>query len=156
MGLTFSNPFSRLFGQKHTRIVMVGLDGAGKTTILHKLELGEIVTTTPYIGFNVKSVENKNVTFTVWDAGGHAKFRKLWRYYFEKITQLQHDELRDSVLLVLANKQDLPGAMDTAELTDQLELNKLCGRRWYVQKTCGTQGNGLYEGLEWLSKELSK
>jgi signal recognition particle receptor subunit beta len=69
---------------------------------------------------------------------------------------LQEDELRDAVLLVFANKQDLPNAMSAAEITDKLGLNQLRGRTWYIQATCATQGNGLYEGLDWLSQELSK
>lgn len=62
---------------------MVGLDAAGKTTILYKLKLGEIVTTIPTIGFNVETVEYKNINFTVWDVGGQDKIRPLWRHYFQ-------------------------------------------------------------------------
>lgn len=69
---------------------------------------------------------------------------------------LLEDELRDAVLLVFANKQDLPNAMTVAELTDKLGLNQLRNRTWYIQSTCATQGQGLYEGLDWLSNELSK
>jgi ADP-ribosylation factor protein 1 len=70
MGITFSRLFDRLWGRKEMRILMVGLDAAGKTTILYKLKLGEIVTTIPTIGFNVETVEYKNIQFTVWDGGG--------------------------------------------------------------------------------------
>ena len=66
MGLAFSKVFGKLFGKKDVRILMVGLDAAGKTTILYKLKLGEIVTTIPTIGFNVETVEYKNISFTVW------------------------------------------------------------------------------------------
>ena len=83
MGLTFSKVFGRLFGKKDVRILMVGLDAAGKTTILYKLKLGEIVTTIPTIGFNVETVEYKNISFTVWDVGGQDKIRPLWRHYFQ-------------------------------------------------------------------------
>lgn len=62
---------------------VVGLDAAGKTTILYKLKLGEIVTTIPTIGFNVETVEYKNICFTVWDVGGQDKIRPLWRHYFQ-------------------------------------------------------------------------
>ena len=78
------NVFARLFkglGKKEMRILMVGLDAAGKTTILYKLKLGEIVTTIPTIGFNVETVEYKNISFTVWDVGGQDKvmlFSKLF------------------------------------------------------------------------------
>jgi ADP-ribosylation factor protein 4 len=83
MGLTISSVFTRLFGKKQMRILMVGLDAAGKTTILYKLKLGEIVTTIPTIGFNVETVEYKNISFTVWDVGGQDKIRPLWRHYFQ-------------------------------------------------------------------------
>ena len=64
------------------RLCMVGLDAAGKTTILYKLKLGEVVTTIPTIGFNVETVEYKNISFTVWDVGGQDKIRPLWRHYY--------------------------------------------------------------------------
>ncbi|KAL0554194.1 hypothetical protein IC582_008111 [Cucumis melo] len=65
MGLTFTKHFSRLFAKKEMQILMIGLDAAGKTTILYKLKLGEIVTTIPTIGFNMETVEYKNISFTV-------------------------------------------------------------------------------------------
>ncbi|KAL5014144.1 hypothetical protein ScPMuIL_008414 [Solemya velum] len=179
MGLTISNLFTRFFGKKQMRILMVGLDAAGKTTILYKLKLGEIVTTIPTIGFNVETVEYKNISFTVWDVGGQDKIRPLWRHYFQNTQGLifvvdsndreradeakeelqkmiQEDELREAVLLVFANKQDLPNAMAVSEVTEKLALNSLRNRKWYIQSTCATQGNGLYDGLEWLSNKLSE
>merc|ERR1711936_956029 len=170
MGLTISSLFNQLFGKKQMRILMVGLDAAGKTTILYKLKLGEIVTTIPTIGFNVETVEYKNISFTVWDVGGQDKIRPLWRHYFqnteglifvidsndrERIGEardelqrmLAEDELRDAVLLVFANKQDLPNAMNAAEITDKLGLHGMRNRNWYIQATCATTGDGLYEGL---------
>ena len=161
------------------RILMVGLDAAGKTTILYKLKLGEVVTTIPTIGFNVETVEYKNISFTVWDVGGQDKIRPLWRHYFqntqglifvvdtndrERIEEgaeelnkmLAEDELRDAALLVFGNKQDLPNAMSVAEVTDKLGLHTMRNRQWYIQGCCATSGDGLYEGLDWLSSTLSK
>ena len=77
MGLTISSLFQRMFGNKQVRILMVGLDAAGKTTILYKLKLGEIVTTIPTIGFNVETVDYKNISFTVWVCG-HLACPVLW------------------------------------------------------------------------------
>lgn len=179
MGLTISNIFNRLFGKKQMRILMVGLDAAGKTTILYKLKLGEVVTTIPTIGFNVETVEFKNINFTVWDVGGQDKIRPLWRHYFqntqglifvidsndrERMSEasdelqkmLAEDELKDAILLVFANKQDLPNAMSASQIRDSLTLENLNNRKWYIQSTCATQGTGLYEGLDWLSQELVK
>lgn len=177
MGNVFAALFKGLFGKKEMRILMVGLDAAGKTTILYKLKLGEIVTTIPTIGFNVETVEYKNISFTVWDVGGQDKIRPLWRHYFqntqglifvvdsndrerigeareELMRMLAEDELRDAVLLIFANKQDLPNAMNAAEITDKLGLHSLRNRNWYIQATCATSGDGLYEGLDWLSNQL--
>ena len=70
MGLSFSKVFGKLFGKKDVRILMVGLDAAGKTTILYKLKLGEVVSSVPTIGFNVETLEYKKIKFTVWDVGG--------------------------------------------------------------------------------------
>merc|ERR1712053_49773 len=145
----FTKVFDKLFGKKEMRILMVGLDAAGKTTILYKLKLGEIVTTIPTIGFNVETVEYKNISFTVWDVGGQDKIRPLWRHYYqgtnaiifvvdsndrERIDDssgtdnsakeelhrmLAEDELRNAPVLVLANKQDLPNAMNVDEITEK-------------------------------------
>ncbi|XP_034445087.1 ADP-ribosylation factor 4-like [Hippoglossus hippoglossus] len=179
MGLTLSSIFDKFFGKKQMRILMVGLDAAGKTTILYKLKLGEIVTTIPTIGFNVETVEYKNVSFTVWDVGGQDKIRPLWRHYFQNTQglifvvdsndrdrveesaeelskMLLEDELKDAVLLVFANKQDLPNALSVSELSDRLRLQTLRNKTWHIESTCATQGTGLYEGMEWLSRELSK
>ena len=123
MGLSISSLLNKLFAKRQMRILMVGLDAAGKTTILYKLKLGEIVTTIPTIGFNVETVEYRNISFTVWDVGGQDKIRPLWRHYFqntqglifvvdsndrdrigeareELMRMLNEDELRDAVLLV--------------------------------------------------------
>eukprot|EP01027_Heterolobosea_sp_BB2_P025628 GEZU01039332.1.p1 GENE.GEZU01039332.1~~GEZU01039332.1.p1 ORF type:complete len:182 (-),score=64.14 GEZU01039332.1:137-682(-) len=178
MGAAFAKLFKNLFGKKEVRILMVGLDAAGKTTILYKLKLGEIVTTIPTIGFNVETVEYKNISFTVWDVGGQDKIRPLWRHYYqntqgiifvvdsndrERIGEardelhrmLSEDELRDAILLVFANKQDLPNAMNAAEITDKLGLHSLRQRNWFIQSTIATSGDGLYEGLDWLSSNLA-
>jgi len=186
MGNIFANLFKGLFGKKEMRILMVGLDAAGKTTILYKLKLGEVVTTIPTIGFNVETVEYKNISFTVWDVGGQDKIRPLWRHYYQNTQgvifvvdsndrdriddskdyehsakeelnrMLAEDELREAVLLVFANKQDLPNAMKVQEVTERLGLNKLRDRQWYIQGCSAPTGDGLYEGLDWLSNTLSK
>eukprot|EP00996_Jenningsia_fusiforme_P003200 NODE_4004_length_878_cov_138.300362_g3692_i0.p2 GENE.NODE_4004_length_878_cov_138.300362_g3692_i0~~NODE_4004_length_878_cov_138.300362_g3692_i0.p2 ORF type:complete len:183 (-),score=50.49 NODE_4004_length_878_cov_138.300362_g3692_i0:267-815(-) len=179
MGLTISKVFKNLFGKKDVRILMVGLDAAGKTTILYKMKLGEIVTTIPTIGFNVETVEYKNIKFTMWDVGGQDKLRPLWRHYFQNTNgvifvvdsndkeraaqardelqkMLSEDELRDASLLVFANKQDLPNAMSTAEVTDKLGLHSLRQRNWFIQGTCATSGEGLYEGLDWMAANVKK
>ena len=156
MGLTFTKLFAKLGYKKEMRILMVGLDNAGKTTVLYKLKLGEVVTTIPTIGFNVETVEYKNISFTVWDVGGQTKIRPLWRHYFQNTQglifvvdsndrdrihetkdelhkMLNEDEMRDAVLLVFANKQDLPNVMTAAEITEKLQLYNMRNRQWFIR-----------------------
>jgi len=186
MGLSFSKVWARLTNRhSEARILMVGLDAAGKTTILYKLKLGEVVSTMPTIGFNVETVEYENINFTVWDVGGQGKIRPLWRHYYQNtqgiifvvdstdIDRLDHsagsvdnarheldmlldsDELRDAAVLVFANKQDLPHALPVHKVTERLGLNKQARRHWFVQGCCAATGDGLYEGLDWLTTTLS-
>ncbi|XP_062020744.1 uncharacterized protein LOC133737144 [Rosa rugosa] len=178
MGGAISRLAKRFFPKNGVRILMVGLDASGKTTILYKLKLGEIVSSVPTIGFNVETIEYKNITFTVWDVGGQDKIRPLWRHYFkntqgliftvdsndrERIPEarnelhriLSESELSNAVVLVLANKQDLPNAMCATEVADKLALHLLGQHSWYIQSTSATSGQGLYEGLDWLSNTIS-
>jgi len=143
MGKTFSKLFDKWFGLQEMRVVMLGLDAAGKTTVLYKLHIGEVLSTVPTIGFNVEKVQYKNVQFTVWDVGGQEKLRPLWRHYFNNtdgliyvVDSLDKDRIgkacsefktiisdplmRNSAILVFANKQDLPGSLNPSE----------CVRRW--------------------------
>ncbi|XP_058229125.1 ADP-ribosylation factor 4-like [Hemibagrus wyckioides] len=170
MGLIFSAIFSRFINKKEMRLLMVGLDAAGKTTVLYKLKLGEVVTTIPTIGFNVETVEYKILSehlsgllliycvlvqglIFVVDSSDHERIQEA---ALELQMMLEDDELRDAVVLVLANKQDLPNAMPVQEMTKKLSLHAMKGRDWYIQSTCARNGAGLYEGLDWLSNQLSK
>jgi ADP-ribosylation factor protein 6 len=219
----------KIFGSKEMRLLMLGLDAAGKTTILYKLKLGQDVTTIPTVGFNVETVTYKNVKFNVWDVGGQDKIRPLWRHYFsgkfpftcicprakdkqgviwlatrlapepnplgrhhnnlprviqklmrlcslgtqglifvidssdrarmeeakQELHRIINDrEMKDSLLLVFANKQDLPDALKPQEVTDALQLSKLKDKVWYVVPSCATTGEGLLEGLAWLSNNV--
>eukprot|EP00128_Syssomonas_multiformis_P017883 Colp12_sorted_trinity150504_noHs@25622 len=168
------NVLKKLFGNKEMRILMLGLDAAGKTTILYKLKIGNPVTTIPTVGFNVETVTYKNVKLNVWDVGGQDKIRPLWRHYYtgtqglifvvdsadrDRIDEARQElhriindrEMRDAVILVFVNKQDLPNAMKPEEATEKLGLQRIRDRRWHVQPSCATTGDGLYEGLTWLT-----
>merc|ERR1712137_982191 len=133
--------FRGLLGSRELRILILGLDGAGKTTILYRLQVGEVVTTIPTIGFNVETVTYKNLKFQVWDLGGQTSIRPYWRCYYantnaiiyvvdsadadrigltkdELVSMLEEDELKNACLLVFANKQDLPGALTDAQVSE--------------------------------------
>nr|XP_020466769.1 ADP-ribosylation factor 4 [Monopterus albus] len=178
MGVIISHILSRFFSKTPVRILMVGLDAAGKTTLLYKLKLSEVVTTIPTIGFNVETVEYKNISFTVWDVGGQTIIRPLWRHYYtntqglifvidsndpERIKEaadelhrmLEEDELRGVAVLVLANKQDLPRAMSVSDITEALGLSRV-SHPWFIQASCAISGTGLVEGLDWLSNQILK
>eukprot|EP00343_Euplotes_focardii_P006832 CAMPEP_0205821276 /NCGR_PEP_ID=MMETSP0206-20130828/6319_1 /ASSEMBLY_ACC=CAM_ASM_000279 /TAXON_ID=36767 /ORGANISM="Euplotes focardii, Strain TN1" /LENGTH=178 /DNA_ID=CAMNT_0053116633 /DNA_START=116 /DNA_END=652 /DNA_ORIENTATION=- len=164
---------------KEQRIVMLGLDNAGKTTILYKLKMGEVVQTTPTIGFNVETVTRKTIQFSVWDVGGQDQIRGLWRHYFlntqavifvvdsndvnrmkearlELWKVLESPELAGAVVLVFANKQDLPNALSAEEVANSLEMNKITTHPWHVQPACATDGEGLDDGIDWLAERIKE
>jgi len=138
--------------------------------ILYKLKLNQDITTIPTVGFNVETVTYKNVKFNVWDVGGQDKIRPLWRHYFSgtqglifvidsndraRIDEARQElhriildrEMKEALLLVFANKQDIPGSMTPSEVTEKLRLTQLKDRMWYVVPSCATTGEGLFEGL---------
>jgi small GTP-binding protein len=180
MGLRISQFFKAAFGDLDAKISMVGLDAAGKTTVLLRLHLGETPTTIPTIGFNVEKVKYKSLTMTIWDVGGQGRLRPLWHYYYtnndaiiyvidsadrERVEEsrdelhrvLSDEQLRGVPLLVFANKQDLPRAQSVPELSNALGLAKVgAGREWYVQGCCAVTGEGMVEGMEWLSTTIKR
>lgn len=163
------------FSDRHAKILMLGIDAAGKTTVLYKLKLNETVCTIPTIGFNVETVSPvKHVSFTVWDVGGQDKIRPLWKHYFqgsaglvfvvdsndrERFAEareqlhwiLDADEMVGVPLVVMANKQDLPNARPPSEVAEKLGLHGVRNRRWHVQGTSAVSGQGVYEAMEELS-----
>mmetsp|Transcript_18371 Transcript_18371/g.27724 ORF Transcript_18371/g.27724 Transcript_18371/m.27724 type:complete len:181 (+) Transcript_18371:87-629(+) len=179
MGISFAKMFQQIFATQEMKLAMVGLDGAGKTTILYKFKLSGTITTIPTIGFNVETVECNNVSFTVWDVGGPDKLRRLWGHYYEgadgvvfvvdsndrdRIGDAREElerllstpQLERATLLVFANKQDLPNSMGSSEIAEKLGLGNLRNRRWYLQQACAPSGEGLLEGFQWLSKNIIK
>lgn len=129
-------------------------------------------------GFNVETLEFKNISFNVWDVGGQDKIRPLWRHYYQNTQgiifvvdsndrdridsaraelerMLTEEELNGAVLLVYANKQDLPNAMSVSEVIEKLHLSSQHYRKWNVVAACATTGDGLLEGLEWLDSALN-
>eukprot|EP00051_Salpingoeca_urceolata_P034911 m.27259 g.27259 ORF g.27259 m.27259 type:complete len:180 (+) comp8507_c0_seq1:303-842(+) len=178
MGVLLSRLFS-LWGHEEHKIIIVGLDNAGKTTILYQFLLNEVVVTSPTIGSNVEEVVFKNLHFLMWDIGGQDSLRPSWSSYFtgakclilvvdstdrerldvtqqELYKMLAHEDLRRAHVLVLANKQDIKGAMTTAEISTQLNLTSIKDHTWHIQRCCALTGEGLYEGLEWVTSQVNK
>ncbi|CCA69505.1 probable ARL1-ADP-ribosylation factor [Serendipita indica DSM 11827] len=185
MGLTFSSLFDSLSSltgwrqQQDVRILCLGLDAAGKTTLLYQLQLGEVVSTVPTIGFNVETLVYKNIKLVLWDLGGQSSIRSYWRCYFqhtsaiiyvidaadkdrlhttkaELLSILDEDELKGVPVLVFANKQDIPGALPPAEISEELGLaGGETTRPWSVRGCCAIKGEGLHDGLDWLVSMLT-
>ncbi len=155
---------------------MLGLDAAGKTTILYQLKLGEVSQTVPTIGFNFETVEYKNIKFNVFDIGGQSQLRNLWRHYFQNTNALiyvldsadndriqlaketLHSILDDQELygipvLVYANKIDIASS-SVQSITQEMEMERLRGNKWLIQACCALNREGLYEGLDWLGKQM--
>jgi ADP-ribosylation factor 1/2 len=180
MGFLLSKVFDSLLSKKKdVRLLMLGLDGAGKTTVLYKLKTNETIHTIPTIGFNCEAIDYKGLAINVWDVGGQTKIRPLWKHYYqntdgiiyvvdsndkERIEEcleeleklLQEEELVNSILLVFANKQDVKDSFSPNEVAESLNLSKLKNRKWLVQGSCATSGQGIREGLDWMAKELLK
>jgi ADP-ribosylation factor 6 len=138
--------------------------------ILYKIKMNQDVTTIPTVGFNVETIMMKNTKFNVWDVGGQDKIRPLWRHYYTgtqglifvvdssdraRMTEakvelrriMNDDEMTDAILLVFANKQDVPGALKWKEVEQLLELGQYKNRICKVQESVATEGEGLVDGL---------
>eukprot|EP01137_Pigoraptor_chileana_P025544 Opistho-2@95171 len=178
--------FENLFASSKVagKVLMVGLDGAGKTTILYQLKLGDRINTIPTIGFNVETVELPGVSFCVWDVGGQTKIRPLWQHYFagsdaivfvvdstdaerlleakEELAELAASPLLDNAcFLILANKQDSPRAHGPRAVMDaigaeNLSTGKLRHRQWLVKGISAATGEGIIEAFHSLAAMMAK
>lgn len=174
LGLLSSSPGA---AGKEYRVLVLGLDNAGKTSVLYRLQLGTVVSTVPTVGFNLETLVYKNLTFQVWDLGGQTGIRPFWRCYFsgtdaiiyvvdstdkerlgvakhELFALLDEDELKSAVVLILANKQDLPGAASVTDVAHALGVTMIQNRAWTIVKTSAHTGEGLVEGMDWLCDRL--
>ncbi|XP_010164713.1 ADP-ribosylation factor-like protein 14 [Antrostomus carolinensis] len=161
---------------KQANILMLGLDSAGKSTLLYKFKCNEVFLTIPTIGFNVDMIETgKDLTLTFWDVGGQQKMRQVWCNFLENTdgllyvvdsadkrrleeskkefeVVLKNEFIKNVPVVVLANKQDLPGALNAEEITRRFNVKKYCSdRNWYVQPCCALTGEGLSEALQTLT-----
>merc|ERR1712100_875350 len=158
---------------QEARILVLGLDNAGKTTILKKLSDEDISHIMPTQGFNIKSLVREGFKLNVWDIGGQKTIRPYWSNYFEASDALVYvidssdsrrlqesgEELRELLaedklgrvpLLIFANKQDLLQAVSTDEIAATLNLTGIADRTWTIQACSAKTGEGLQEGMEWM------
>ena len=156
---------------------MLGLNNAGKTSILFKMNMGEFIQVAPTTAFNVETVEQNNVKFQIWDLAGQKGIRPYWKSYYpdtqaiifvidstdtdrmkvakeEFLMLMEEEELTGVPILVLANKQDLPNAAPESEISEILGLSTLKTRQWSIYKTSAVSGEGIKESMTWLADLL--
>lgn len=180
MGLSVADLVPGCFGRREVRISLVGLDFAGKTSTLYKLKLGQQVAAIPTIGCNFERVAHRRFAFVVADHGGQKKQRQLWNtqtwrshgvifvvdsHDHERMAEARVELWRilkegslhaDAPVLILANKTDLTKRPVESDLVKVLELEKVFKHRWFVQPACACTGEGLFEGLDWLTEALAE
>ncbi|KAL2299246.1 hypothetical protein Nmel_013896 [Mimus melanotis] len=163
--------------EQELRIVLLGLDNAGKTTLLKHLASEEVSTITPTQGFNIKSVHSHGLKLNVWDIGGQRSIRPYWKKYLgstdlliyvidsadqkrfeetgQELAELTEDENLTGVpLLVFANKQDLVTAAPAAEIAEGLSLHTYRDREWQIQACSALSGEGVQDGMNWISSQI--
>ncbi|XP_073296343.1 ADP-ribosylation factor-like protein 2 isoform X2 [Primulina huaijiensis] len=128
--------------EKEMRILMVGLDNSGKTTIVLKINGEDTSVISPTLGFNIKTINYQKYTLNIWDVGGQKTIRSYWRNYFEQTdgliwvvdssdirrlndckyeldNLLKEERLSGASLLIFANKQDIQGSLSPDEIAKQ-------------------------------------
>ncbi|KAL5110605.1 ADP-ribosylation factor-like protein 5B [Taenia crassiceps] len=178
MGVLLSRIWS-FFRPEGTKIVIVGLDNAGKSTILYQFVLNEAVQTSPTIGSNVEEFKWRNLHLVMWDLGGQESLRPTWSTYYagsefvilvidstdrdrlsisksELYAILASEDLRKAKILIFANKQDVIGCMSVAEVGHKLNLTSIKDHPWHIQACCALTGEGLTQGLEWIASQVGK
>ncbi|XP_057216690.1 ADP ribosylation factor like GTPase 3, like 1 isoform X2 [Triplophysa rosa] len=148
--------------EQELRIVLLGLDNAGKTTLLKQLASEDVNTITPTQGFNIKSVTCDGIKLNVWDIGGQRKIRPFWKKYLENTDLLELSELIDEEnlkgvpLLIFANKQDLATASPASEIAEGLNLHTYRDREWQIQACSAVSGEGVQDGMNWITNNIVK
>ncbi|KAJ3444275.1 adp-ribosylation factor [Anaeramoeba flamelloides] len=175
MGNPFQKLFSKVLWEEGLNTPMIGLDSAGKTTILYKLKLGEIRTWIPTIGLTAETLWYKKTRLSCFDVGGSGRIYPPLETHFGNINSLIYvidsanhesfsieenkkqihyffnlEKLKSLPILIFANKQDLPNSMNPQEIIETFDLNKFRDRKWLIQPCKAILGEGLYEGFKWL------
>lgn len=173
--------------ERELRILILGLDNAGKTTVVKRLKGEDVETVSPTMGFDICTMEFGEYKLNLWDVGGQSTIRAYWRNYFEQTDGiiwvvdsadigrmddcrgelerlLLEERLAGATLLVLANKQDLPGALRAKDMATHLGISESTGqnRHWKISPCCalGTTNSSdasdemLVRSIEWLVSDI--
>jgi len=164
--------------EKEMRILILGLDNAGKTTIVKKFNGEDINTISPTLGFNIKTLFFKDFKLSIWDVGGQLSIRTYWRNFFEQTDGLiwvidssdqsrlqsckvelhellKQEKLAGASLLIFYNKSDIEGCMSLKQIEEFLDLNRIHSRHWAILPSSGVTGSGLYQGINWMVNDIS-
>ncbi|XP_031540953.2 ADP-ribosylation factor-like protein 5B isoform X2 [Camelus dromedarius] len=162
MGLIFAKLWSLFCNQEH-KVIIVGLDNAGKTTILYQFLMNEVVHTSPTIGSNVEEIVVKNTHFLMWDIGGQESLRSSWNTYYTNtefiilvVDSIDRERLaitKEELYRMLAH-EDMKGCMTAAEISKYLTLSSIKDHPWHIQSCCALTGEGLCQGLEWMTSRI--
>eukprot|EP01084_Bolivina_argentea_P273486 465875_1 len=176
MGGYINHATNKLYNKKECRSLWIGLDGVGTTSLYFQKKLGEVVSRIPNIRFGTEQLDHKNVTFTVWDLSYNV--RQLWYHYLSQNTEViiwvvdssnthtidlsanelhqvtSEDELKDSIILIFANKNDLPNIMNIDCIASKLRLHKL-KQIWFLQSSCALNGDGINQGFDWIVSKIN-
>ncbi len=158
---------------------MLGLDNAGKTTVLKAFNGEDIHSISPTLGFNIQTLDYSGYKLNVWDIGGQQTIRSYWRNYFESTdgiifvidssdtTRLQlvkkelndllvQEKLMGASLLIFANKQDIEGALTQQQIGECLNVNEIeKNRHWKMINCSAVTGDGLKEGIDWMVQDIA-
>lgn len=167
--------------EKEVRLLVLGLDNAGKTTILRKFSGESIDTVEPTLGFNIKTLLHRGYSLNIWDVGGQRTIRAYWRNYYEQtdgliwvvdssdrdrledcrlelLNLLSQEKLAGASVVIFANKQDLDGSLTTEEIKGVLGLeneDKFEKRHWSIFGCSAVTGAGLVKGVDWMVEDIS-
>jgi len=165
--------------EKEMRIFMVGLDNAGKTTIVKRINGEDTSKISPTLGFNIKTMQYNSFRLNIWDIGGQKTLRSYWRNYYEQTDGmvwvvdcsdfrrlddcrqelhglLKEEKLMGASLLIFANKQDIKGAIQPEELAKVLQLEVMdASRHWNIVACSAVTGEGLLAGFDWLVSDIA-
>ena len=160
-------------------ILILGLDNAGKTTLLNYLTHENNKNTTTTKGVNAKSIQCGGIKINVYDLGGQKAIRDYWKFYYDKVDALIYvvdasddariaecngafqELLKDEKLvkvpvLAYGNKTDLPNCLEPDEIIQKLEMDNITGRDWSLYACSALTGKGVEDGIKWVLERLSQ
>ncbi|TPP65758.1 ADP ribosylation factor 2 [Fasciola gigantica] len=164
--------------EREVRVLILGLDNAGKTTVVKKFKGEDINGISPTLGFSIQTLEHMGYKLNIWDVGGQRSLRSYWRNYFETTDALiwvvdsadrirledcrdelakllQEERLAGATLLIFANKQDLASSIRPVEIREALALDEIKSHHWCILGCSAVTGENLLEGVNWLLKDVS-